>query len=71
MKVLIKKFDVEMEVKNKGIEFEVRSPDGQNHLGDLVLRKSGLVWCKGRTDPENGINVPWNKFIDFAEQVDR
>ena len=69
MKVLIKKFDVQMEVKNRGIEFEVRSPDGENHLGDVVLKKSGLVWCKGRTDPANGIKVSWRDFIAFAEQT--
>ena len=27
MKIRIKSFDVEMEVKNKGVEFEVRSAD--------------------------------------------
>ena len=63
MKVTIKNFDVEMEVKNKGIEFEVRSPDGNNHLGDVVLTKAGLVWCKGKTSPENGKKMSWKKFI--------
>jgi hypothetical protein len=67
VKVTIKSFDVQMEVKNKGIEFEVRSPNGE-HLGDVVLTKTGLVWCKGKTDPKNGRRVSWEKFIDFAEQ---
>jgi hypothetical protein len=67
MKVVIKKFDVEMEVKTKGIEFEVRSPDGKHHFGDVVLTKSGLVWCKGRTAPENGIKKSWQDFIEYAE----
>ena len=71
MRVLIKKFDVEMEVKNKGIEFEVRSPDNKHHLGDVVLTKSGLVWCEGKTNPENGIKVSWKRFIAFAEQVSK
>ena len=35
MKVTIKSFDVAMEVKTKGIEFEVDSPDGETHHGDL------------------------------------
>lgn len=39
MKVLIKKFDVEMELKNKGIEFEVRTPDNKEHIGDIVISK--------------------------------
>lgn len=66
MKVTIKSFDVAMEVKNKGIEFEVRSPDG-DHLGDVVLTKSGLVWCKGRTDQKNGVRVNWSDFIQWME----
>ena len=37
MKVNVKRFNVEMEVKNSGIEFEVRTPNGSKHLGDLVL----------------------------------
>jgi hypothetical protein len=66
MKVTIKSFDVAMEVKNSGIEFEVRSPSG-DHVGDVVLTKSGLVWCKGRTDVKNGVKVNWNEFINWME----
>jgi hypothetical protein len=66
MKVHIKSFDVDMEVKNKGIEFEVRSPDDSKQLGDLILTKSGLTWCEGRTKPENGIKLTWDKFIQLA-----
>jgi hypothetical protein len=67
MKVLIKSFDVQMEVKNLGIEFEVRSADGKSQLGDLVLAKSGLVWCKGKKDRKNGVKISWEKFIEWAE----
>ncbi len=70
MKVTIKNFDVAMEVKNKGIEFEVRSANGEDHLGDVVLTKSGLTWCKGRTDVKNGIKVNWNNFIAWMESDD-
>lgn len=66
MKVTIKSFDVAMEVKNKGIEFEVRTPEGE-HLGDVVLTKSGLVWCKGRTDVKNGVKVGWTEFVGWME----
>ena len=67
MKVSIKRFNVDMEVKNSGIEFEVRNPDGKTHLGDLVLTKSALVWCPGQTRPSNGHKVTWQDFITFAE----
>ena len=48
MKVNIKRFNVDMEIKTSGIEFEVRTPSGKDHLGDLVLTKSNLIWCRGR-----------------------
>ena len=67
MKVTVKSFDVEMEVKNNGIEFEVRTPDGATQLGDVVLTKTGLTWCKGRTDRKNGIKISWREFIAWAE----
>ena len=47
MNVSIKSFDVKMDVKNKGVEFEVR--DTQNKfLGDCIVTKTGLTWCKGK-----------------------
>jgi hypothetical protein len=64
MKVSVKKLSVEIPIKNKGIEIEVRETDG-SHLGDLVITKSGLTWCKGRTRRENGKFVSWGKFIDL------
>ena len=64
MKVTIKDFSIDMEVKTRGIEFEVRTPDGEDHLGDLVVNKTGLTWCQGKTQPENGIKMSWQAFID-------
>lgn len=62
MQVSIKSFNVDMEVRNSGIEFEVRAPDG-SHLGDLVLTKSNLEWCNGRTRAGNGVSATWKDFI--------
>ncbi len=64
MKVYIKEFDVDMEVRTSGIEFEVRETD-DTHLGDLVLTKTRLLWCPGKTRRENGIPVTWQDFIDW------
>lgn len=69
MKVTIKSFEVDMEVKNAGIEFEVYSPDGVVHLGDLILTKRNLIWCKGRTRRDNGQEISWAKFTDWAESL--
>ena len=66
MKVSIKSFDVQMEVKNNGIEFEVADNDG-NHLGDAILTKTGVIWCKGRQRRENGTKISWAKFIEIMD----
>lgn len=62
MNVYIKEFNVQMEVKNNGIELEVRDPDG-THRGDLILTKTSLEWCEGRK--RNGESVSWNEFIEW------
>ena len=67
MSVLIKSFDVKMEVKNKGVEFEVRD-NQKGFLGDCIVTRRGLVWCKGKTSPKNGIKVTWKQFISWVEE---
>jgi hypothetical protein len=68
MKVSIKDFDVAMEVKNNGVEFEIY--DNSNvHLGDLFITKAKVIWCKGKTKRANGVNVPWPKLIEAIEKV--
>lgn len=47
--------------------FDVYSPDGDTHHGDVVVTKTGLIWCKGRTKPENGVKIKWADFIKCAE----
>lgn len=71
MKVKIKKFNVDMEVKNNGIEFEVRNPSGETHLGDLVLTSTRLEWCNRRTRKGNGVSIEWQEFIDYMMSKDQ
>lgn len=66
MKISIKKFKVEMELKNSGIEFEVRDQKG-NFKGNLILSKSKLTWCKGKTSKDNGKDISWDEFIHYME----
>lgn len=66
MSVTIKSFDVEMVVKNKGVEMGVYD-NNEKFLGDLVITKSGLIWCQGRTSRENGVKVKWSEFIEWME----
>lgn len=67
MKVKIKDLDIMMEIKNKGIEIDVYSNDNR-HLGDLVITKTKVIWCRGRTDRRNGIDFTWKKFIELMEE---
>lgn len=67
MKVRIKEFDVAMELKNKGMELEIRDTS-DNFLGDLVVTKTSLIWCKGRTGRNNGKKMKIEKFIELMEE---
>lgn len=67
MEVWIKSLEVEMQVKQKGIELEVRSKNGETQLGDCYATMTGLIWCKGRVKKENGTKVKWEDFIAICE----
>jgi hypothetical protein len=66
MKVTIKNFAVTMEIKNKGVELDVYDNRGE-HLGDLVVTKTGLTWCRGRTTPANGQKISWEEFARLMQ----
>ncbi len=66
MKVRIKDFSIDTEIKNKGIEFEVRD-NNENLLGDCYLTKTSIIWCQGKTQKKNGKFVNWNDFIEWME----
>lgn len=48
-----------MQVKQKGIELEVRGKDGKEQIGDCYATMTGLIWCKGKTQKENGVKLKW------------
>jgi hypothetical protein len=60
MQVGIKSFDVEMVVKQKGIELEVKNAKG-SQLGDCYATMVGLVWCKGKKQKANGVKLKWEE----------
>jgi len=66
MNVSIKKFNVDMELKNNGIELDVYD-NGGKHRGDLIVTKTRLVWCPGKTSAKNGYSVTWDQFIALME----
>ena len=67
MNVRVKTFDVGMELKNNGIEFEVRTPNNR-HLGDLIITKSQLIWCEGRTQRANGKRMSLDEFRELMNE---
>ncbi len=50
MKVKIKTFAVDMEVKSKGVEFQVHDNKGE-FLGDCYVTMTGVEWCPRENDP--------------------
>lgn len=63
MQVWIKSFDVAMQVKQNGIELEVRTPNGEEQLGDCYADMTGLTWSEGRKAKAKGVKIWWNDFI--------
>ena len=68
MKVYIKQFDVDMQIKNKGVEFAVYDTS-DNHIGDLYLTKTNLIWCEGKVSRQNGKHVSWKKFAELVKKA--
>lgn len=67
MKVWITEFEVEQELKTKGMQVDVYAPDGADRLGDLTITKTKLIWCKGKKHKKNGVEVTWADFIAWME----
>lgn len=63
MKVTIKDFGIDLEVKNRGMELGVYSPDGEKYLGDIQITKTGLTWCNGKE--HTGPKATWAEFIEW------
>ena len=71
MKVTIKSFDVAMEVKQNGVELEIKSPDGSTHHGDCYVTMTGLIWCKGRANKANGVKISWDQLMEICGTKDK
>jgi len=66
MKVTIKEFAVIMELKNNGVEFEIKDND-DTHRGDLRIGKATIEWCRGRTHTGRGVRKTWDEPIAWFE----
>jgi len=66
MDVSIKGLEVNMPLKNTGIELAVY--DGDKHIGDLFINKARIIWCPGKSTPESGgLPMSWKDFIKIWE----
>ncbi|CAM5424860.1 hypothetical protein [Eoetvoesiella caeni] len=68
MKVKVKELNAEIELKNSGMELQIHSNVGK-HLGSLVVNKTRVEWCDGRTRAGNGVQISWQAFIDYANAL--
>jgi len=68
MNVQLKRFHNEIEVKNNGVEFGIWDTSGK-HLGDIYVRRAGLVWCEGKKSPKGGKPISWKKFVAWANTM--
>lgn len=65
MKVKVKDLSAEIELKNTGMELQIHDNEDK-HLGDLIVNKTRLEWCDGRTRAGNGVQISWKDFIAYA-----
>lgn len=70
MKVSIKRMPGDIPIKINGISLEIKSPDGNTHLGKLRITKTVLEWCNGAVAIGDGKKVKWEDFIEWIKEVD-
>lgn len=66
MKVSIKNLRVKMDLGNKGIELDIYNNKGV-HLGDILIGKANVEWCKGKTTSGKGITKTWDALIEWFQ----
>ncbi|MDA0256969.1 MAG: hypothetical protein O3C25_04410 [Chloroflexi bacterium] len=67
--MFIKDFAIGMEVKTRGIEFEVKTPSGE-FVGDLIVTSTQFIWCEGKTTREHGKSISLPAFRKFMTKDD-
>ena len=57
----------ELSVKVKGITFAIDTPSGKDHVGNLTLTKTKLIWCPAATPRKDGYHIKLEDFFRWAE----
>lgn len=70
MNVRIKSFDVDVPIKQNGIEIEVRTPDGSKQVGDCYVTMTKFTLRRGKTTKKNGVSVTWDEFADILASAE-
>jgi hypothetical protein len=70
MNVSIKTLYALIELKNTGMELEIRAPEDNAQLGDCYVTTSGLTWCIGKVPKRNGVPVSWEVFMEICKSKD-
>jgi hypothetical protein len=70
MKVWIKTLYANIEIKQYGLELQVRSPDDDVQLGDFYVTMKELIWCRGKIPRGNGVRVLWQDFMEICWSKD-
>ena len=58
----------EIKIKTDSECYKIWDNQG-NFLGSLYINKAKMVWCKGRTRPENGKSIRWEDFIEYMNAI--
>jgi hypothetical protein len=66
LKVSIKTFGIDMDIKSKGMELDVKDTSGKR-IGDLWVTMTGLTWCPGKKHRGSGVKITWAEFIARME----
>ena len=67
MKLVLDNLGAGLEIKNRGIRLTVATPTGE-HFGHLYLTKTKLVWCPGKRNKSNGVELTWRDFDSLVNE---
>ena len=56
----------ETEVKTAQQQYQIWDNDSE-FKGSLYFNRANLIWCKGRTQRDNGKRISWKDFIKYME----
>ena len=65
---LVQHLEEQIEVKTAHHRYQIWDNDGELQ-GSFYINKAKLIWCKGKTQPENGKSTSWEDFIKYMSTL--